>query len=92
MLQIFNEEIKARLKKEGLCYLKVRIVPKSPQNLIVEKMTDDSWKIRVAAPAEKSKANRELIAFLAKTLKISREKISIISGGKDRGKLLKIAL
>lgn len=71
-------------------YLRVKIIPKSPLNEIGEKMADETLKIRIAAPAEKGKANKELITFLANTWKIPKKNITIVSGHTSRLKLLKI--
>ena len=47
-------------------------------------------KISVVSVPEKGKANKELIALLAKKLKISKTKISIVSGETERYKKLLI--
>ncbi len=48
-------------------YLRIKVIPRSPKNEIVETMKDDSGeetiKIRIKAPPEKGKANTELIKF-----------------------------
>lgn len=69
-------------------YLTVRIVPKSLYTEFVEVMGDGSYKIRVAAPPEKGKANAELVRFLKKELGIRA--IAIVSGKTDRIKLIRI--
>lgn len=71
-------------------YLRIKVVPKSPKNEIVETMGDGTLKIRIAAPPEKGKANRELIRFLSRHLKINKTQITIISGKSDTLKLIKI--
>lgn len=75
-------------------YLRVKILPRSPKNEIIEVIEDEEGektiKIRIKAPPEKGKANAELIKFLSKTFNIKRDRISIISGKTDRIKLIKI--
>lgn len=74
-------------------YLRVKVIPKSSKNEIVEIMDDNgekTIKIRIKAVPEKGKANVELIKFLSKELNIPKENISIISGKTDHIKLLKI--
>ena len=75
-------------------YLRIKVLPKSPKNEIVEIMEDKSGeqtiKIRIKALPEKGKANAELIKFLSKELNIARENISIISGKTEQLKLVKI--
>ena len=59
--------------------LMAKIVPGSSRTAI-SGLLDEMLKIKVAAPAEKGKANRCLLEFLAKRLRIKRKAISIISG------------
>lgn len=54
-------------------------------------MDDETVKIRIAAPPEKGKANKELIKFLSKELSVSKEQITIISGKTEPVKLVKIS-
>lgn len=50
----------------------------------------ETWKIKIKAVPEKGKANQELIRFLAKKYQVSKDQIVIISGAKDRLKLVRI--
>jgi len=71
-------------------YIRVKVIPRSALSEIVEEMADGTIKIRVKAPAEKGKANKELISFLSKTFKVPRSSISIVNGLTDPYKLIKI--
>ncbi len=75
-------------------YLRIKVLPKSPKNEVVEILEDadgeKTIKIRIKAVPEKGKANAELIKFLSKELKVPRDKISIISGKTEQLKLVKI--
>lgn len=71
-------------------YIQIKVIPKSRVTEFIEKMDDETYKIRVKAAPEKGKANAELIRFLSKTLKIQKDDILIISGHTDTRKLLKI--
>jgi len=71
-------------------YLRIKVLPKSPKTEIVDKLDDGTIKIRVAAPPEKGKANRELIKFLAKHFNTDKKSITIVSGKSDPLKLIKI--
>lgn len=51
---------------------------------------DNRLKIRIKAPAVDGKANKELIAFLAKTFKVSKSAINIIQGETGRQKTVTI--
>lgn len=88
----FLDQIKAKFKNKKEenkpLYLKLKILPKSPKNEIVEQLEDETYKIRIAAPATDGKANAELIKFLKKSLDASE--VVIVSGQKDRVKLVKM--
>ncbi len=71
-------------------YLKIKVLPKSPKNEIVDILDDGTIKIRIKAVPEKGKANAELIKFLSKTAQVSKENISILSGKSEQIKLIKI--
>ncbi len=71
-------------------YIQVKVIPRSVQTEFVERMDDDTLKIRLKAIPEKGRANEELIRFLSKSLSIQRSEISIISGHTDTRKLLKV--
>lgn len=80
------------LNKEKEIYLRVKALPGSGRNEILEFMSDDTLKIAIKAQAEKGKANSELIKFFAKQINVSRDSIKIISGAGARIKLIKIKL
>jgi len=82
-------QLKHQLAKKFPLYIRVKVVPKSPKNEIVEVMADDTYKIRVAAPATDGKANAELLRFLKKSL--GATEAIIVSGKTDRTKLIKIS-
>jgi uncharacterized protein (TIGR00251 family) len=65
---------------------KVIVKPDSPKNKIVS-FEDDTYKIEIKAPAEKNKANIELIKFLSKKLD---KDVKIISGFNSKKKIIKI--
>lgn len=71
-------------------YLQVKVIPKSRATEFVEKMDDETYKIRLKAAPEKGKANDELIKFLSHSLLVPRSEIKIISGHSERKKLLRI--
>jgi len=84
------EHIRITLKNKSPLYIKVKVVPKSPKNEIVEVMSDGTYKIRVAAPPTDGKANAELLKFLKKSLGLSEA--VIVSGQKDRVKLIRLKI
>ena len=86
----FIEQLKHQLAKKSPLYIRVKVVPKSPKNEIMDLMADETYKIRVAAPATDGKANAELLRFLKKSLGASEA--LIVSGKTDRIKLIKLTV
>lgn len=80
--------MRIEISKSG--YLRIKVLPKSPKNEVVEILDDETIKIRIKAVPERGKANAELIKFLSKELSVPRNNISIISGKTDQLKLIKI--
>ncbi len=71
--------------------LKLRVVPNAPKSEIVGSYGDDgALKVKLKAPPVDGKANAELIEFLAKTYKVQKGKIAIISGHTCRNKVVEI--
>lgn len=74
--------------------LHVHVVPKSSKNEILGWVRDaagNRWlKIRVAAPPEDGKANKELVKFLSRSLKLSQKQVEICGGAASRYKKIKI--
>ena len=56
----------------------------------VEGIYQDRIKIRISAPPEKGKANKELLRFIAKVLLIPKSRISILSGKTSNYKEIQI--
>lgn len=67
----------------------VKVLPKTSREEIVG-WEGDALKIRLKAVPEKGEANQALIAFLAKTLHVSKQSISILSGETSRRKRISI--
>ncbi|MBD3156802.1 hypothetical protein GF369_03155 [Candidatus Peregrinibacteria bacterium] len=82
--------LKTFIRQNNPDYLRVKILPKSPKNEVVDILDDDTIKIRIQAVPEKGKANKELVKFLSKELDLPKENVQIISGKNDPLKLIKI--
>ena len=82
--------LKKFVKKHNPDYLRIKVLPKSPKNEVVDILDDNTVKIRIKAVPEKGKANKELIKFLSKELDLPKERVQIISGKTDSVKLIKI--
>jgi uncharacterized protein len=85
----FIDQLRQALSQKNPLYIRVKVVPKSPKNEVVDLMADETYKIRIAAPATDGNANAELLRFLKKSLGASEA--MIVSGKTDRIKLIKIS-
>ncbi|MCS4245339.1 uncharacterized protein (TIGR00251 family) [Rhizobium sp. BIGb0125] len=78
---------------DHLC-LSVRLTPNGGRDVLerLETSADDDvvLKARVSAVPENGKANKALIALLAKSLRVPKSTISFISGETARKKILRI--
>ncbi len=84
---------KEKLKNKGEIYLRIKARPAMGKSEITGIITDENGetiKINIGAPPVKGKANQELIKFLAKVFATRKGNVKIISGAKDRIKLIKI--
>ena len=74
--------------------LSVRLTPNGGRDLIdgAEEAADGDvvLKARVTAVPEKGKANKALIELIAKSLKVPKSSIAVISGDTGRKKILRI--
>jgi uncharacterized protein (TIGR00251 family) len=71
-------------------HIKVKVLPRSSTNQIIGQ-EGDLFKVKLTSPPVEGKANKALIALLAKRLGIRRERIEIISGKRSRLKFVRIS-
>ena len=69
--------------------ISLRVYPSAARNEVVD-FTDGVWRVRVAAPPVKGKANRELLAFLGKVLGVGKNSLTILKGHTSRSKVIAI--
>ena len=74
-------------KDDGLI-VRIKIIPNASKNELV--FTDESLKFRITALPIENKANKALIAFISKTIKVAKTNISIIKGELNKEKTLLI--
>jgi len=84
------EEFIQELKKSGVVRLTVRAIPNAPETKILEVMDDLSIRIAIKAPAERGKANEELIKFLVRQFGVAKSGIEILSGSSSRIKVVRV--
>ncbi|MEI9814835.1 MAG: DUF167 domain-containing protein [Acidobacteriota bacterium] len=70
--------------------LKVKVTPRAAKTEFAGEMADGTMKVRVAAPADKGKANEELCAFLAKHYGVRRDQVEVVSGQTAQRKLVRV--
>ncbi|EDY82609.1 conserved hypothetical protein [Verrucomicrobiia bacterium DG1235] len=68
--------------------LSVKVLPNASRSEIAGWLEDGSLKIRIQSPPQDGKANKALIAFLAKETGVSKNQISIARGETSRQKLI----
>lgn len=80
--------------KDGKFLLRVRLSPNASavgrNGVWVDAKGDEYLRISVVSVPEKGKANKELIAFLAKSFHLPKSAFEIVSGVTDRCKKIKI--
>ncbi|MEO2068188.1 MAG: DUF167 domain-containing protein [Desulfurobacteriaceae bacterium] len=67
----------------------MKVQPKASRNKI-EKVEEGRLKIKITAPPEGGRANKQVIELLSKVLKVPKSAITIVKGETSRIKLLKI--
>jgi uncharacterized protein (TIGR00251 family) len=74
-----------QIRPDGSLLLSLYVQPRSGQNKIVG-LHGDAVKLRLNAPPVDGKANKAVIAFFAKSLKIPKSAVTIRSGLQSRMK------
>ncbi len=69
--------------------LSIKVIPNSSKNEIVG-LKDGVWKLKIAAPPDKGKANKELIDFLSERLGLRKADLNLIKGQASHNKLIVI--
>lgn len=82
-------KLKLQEDRRGVTFT-ARIVPGSSKTAVVG-LLDGMVKIKIAAPAEKGKANECLAAFLARRTGVRRNAITIAAGQRSPVKQIEIA-
>jgi uncharacterized protein len=75
--------------RDGRLVFRVQVAPRSSRSEVVGEH-NGALRVRLAAPPVDGAANEELIHVLAKTFKVSRSAVSILSGHSSRLKQVSI--
>jgi uncharacterized protein (TIGR00251 family) len=70
--------------------LTIRVTPRARKTGFSGILADGTLRIRISAPPREGKANKELIRFLSKTLKVRKNQIEIVAGEKRLDKIVSI--
>ena len=70
--------------------ISLQVFPGAARSEVVD-FIDGVWRVKVAAPPIKGRANKELIAFLSQALDVAKSNLSIIKGHTSRSKVIAIA-
>lgn len=79
-----------RIEKTGAVIVGVHVIPNAPQTQ-AQGLHDGALRVRLKAPPVDGKANQELVAWLARELKVPRASIELIRGDSARRKQLRVA-
>ncbi len=81
-----DEALRAAVSAAGT--LAVRVTPKASADRIV--VEDGAVRVYVAAPPDKGKANKAVIALVARALELPKSAVELVCGETGREKLLRI--
>ena len=80
------DALRAFVSPEG--WLEVRVIPNAKAEAI--SIEDDQIRVRVTVVPEDGKANKAVIALLAKALGVSKSSVTLIRGETSRTKLFQL--
>jgi uncharacterized protein (TIGR00251 family) len=69
--------------------LRIRVSPGARTTEVVGRQ-GEAWKVRVAAPPERGRANDALLKLLAETLGVPRTELELVAGGAGRDKIVEL--
>jgi uncharacterized protein (TIGR00251 family) len=67
----------------------LRVYPNAKKE-IIDGIRDDHLIVRLNAPANEGKANKALVRFMSKMLRVPKSRISLVRGEKNRLKVIRI--
>ena len=76
-------------KQEGFVIFSIKAQPNSSKNKVAG-ILGDSLKVNIKAPAVEEAANKELVKFLSKLLKVPKSSIEFLSGQSSKKKIVKL--
>lgn len=75
---------------KGGAAIAVNVVPRAGRSAIAAVMADGTVRIQLKAAPVNGEANRELVALLAKVLRVPKTRVAVVGGVTGRKKLVSI--
>ncbi len=69
--------------------ISIKVQPNAGRNQVVG-LANGVWKVKIGAPPEKGKANRELVEFLSERLGLRKDAVAVIRGEASHNKIILI--
>jgi hypothetical protein len=69
--------------------VKVTVSPAAARSELVGRH-GDGWRVRVAAPPERGRANDALVELLAQVLGLRADRVTVVAGHRSRRKLVEV--
>lgn len=91
-LPMMLEELKSVLRKERVLTISVKVKPDARVTQVSGIMDDGTIVIDVAETAQKGRANRGLVRFLAAKFGVPQANVEMIRGHMSRRKMMRITL
>jgi uncharacterized protein len=71
--------------------IELRVIAKAKREE-VQKISENTYRIKVTAPPEKGKANKRVVELLSEELGIKKQDIRIVSGATNSRKIVEIGV
>jgi uncharacterized protein (TIGR00251 family) len=75
--------------KDDTLILRLRVQPKASSDTLAE-MMENARKLRITAPPVDGKANKHIVALIAKMCKVAKSDVKIVSGELGRSKTVAV--
>jgi len=72
-----------------LIRIPIKVQPNAVKNQVVG-LSNGAWRIKIAAPPDKGKANKELVEFLSEVLGLRKDQVTIVKGHTSHNKLVSV--
>jgi uncharacterized protein (TIGR00251 family) len=70
--------------------LRLRVSPGAGRAAVIGRY-GDAWKVRVAAPPDRGRANSDVVALIADSLGVLRPDVRVVAGASSRDKVVELS-